>query len=81
LKKISVLIPTYNRPAFLRQALESVLNQTRLPDEIIIGDNSENNDENYALFQEFRQNHPFIKYIKNKKNIGFLTMIFFLQRR
>ncbi len=38
---ISVVIPTRNRPALLAETLTSVLNQTRLPDEIIIGDDSD----------------------------------------
>lgn len=35
---VAVIIPTYNRPHFLVQALESVLNQTRKPDEILVVD-------------------------------------------
>ncbi len=34
--KISVIIPTYNRATFLPDALESLLRQTRLADEIIV---------------------------------------------
>ncbi len=37
---IAVCIPTYCRPAFLREAMDSCLSQTRLPDEIVIEDNS-----------------------------------------
>jgi len=40
LPTISVCIPTCNRPALLKEALESVLNQTLLPLEIIVGDDS-----------------------------------------
>ena len=36
---VSVIIPTFNRPAFLAEALKSVLNQTMRPEEIIIVDN------------------------------------------
>lgn len=38
--KIAVCIPTYCRPAFLREAIDSCLRQTRPPDEIVIEDNS-----------------------------------------
>ncbi|WP_374165286.1 glycosyltransferase family 2 protein [Arcticibacter sp. MXS-1] len=37
---VSVIIPTFERPELLRTTLESVWNQTVLPDEIIIGDDS-----------------------------------------
>lgn len=33
---IAVVIPTFDRPASLRQALESVAGQTRLPDEVLV---------------------------------------------
>ena len=35
---VSVIIPTYNRAAFLRRALQSVQNQTRQADEVIVVD-------------------------------------------
>lgn len=38
--KITVIIPTYERPDFLRETLETVWAQTVLPDEIVIGDDS-----------------------------------------
>lgn len=38
---VSVVIPTYNRKELLLSAVESVLKQTVLPDEIIIVDNGE----------------------------------------
>jgi len=38
--KISVIIPTYQRPGFLKETLESVWAQSVLPNEIIIGDDS-----------------------------------------
>lgn len=41
--KITVCIPTYNRPDFLKQAIDSCLSQTLLPYEIIIGDDSKDN--------------------------------------
>lgn len=37
---ISVIIPTFRRPELLRETIESVWAQTRLPDEILIGDDS-----------------------------------------
>lgn len=36
---VSVVIPTHDRPLLLRQALDSVLGQTRLPREVVVVDN------------------------------------------
>ena len=36
--KISVLVTTHNRPAYLRKVLAGYLDQTRLPDELIVAD-------------------------------------------
>lgn len=36
---LSIVIPTYNRPALLHQTIQSVLSQTRQPREIIVVDN------------------------------------------
>ncbi len=38
MKSVSVVIPTHNRAPMLREALESVLNQSRQPDEILVVD-------------------------------------------
>lgn len=69
--KISVLIPTYKRPHWLRQCLLSVVNQTLKPYEVIISDNDpEKNTETEKIVYEFAKEHKFIKYEKNKENIG-----------
>ncbi|AMR34339.1 hypothetical protein A0256_24240 [Mucilaginibacter sp. PAMC 26640] len=39
--KVSVIIPTYHRPYFLNETILSVCKQTLLPDEILIGDDSD----------------------------------------
>jgi len=50
--RISVVIPTYNRAAAVGEAIESVLRQTRPPDEIIVVDDgsSDNTAEVLAAF-------------------------------
>lgn len=64
---VSILIPTYNRPEYLKKALESCFSQTLQDFEIVITDNSiDNQTEN--LIQTI--NHPSIRYHKNEKNIG-----------
>ncbi len=60
-------MPTYNRPAFLRESLQSVLLQTFSDFEIIITDNSADaeSEKVVAEFQDLR-----IRYFRNEENIG-----------
>lgn len=77
--KVSVIIPTYERLELFKQAVESVLNQSVLPSEIIIGDDSKNNDtEDYIeKYLKTYSNIP-IRYfhhrpsLKQGKNVEFL---------
>lgn len=47
--KISVIIPTMNRPESLKRTLDSLMRQTRLPDEIVVVDQSTNNQSKIAV--------------------------------
>ncbi|MHC1682477.1 MAG: glycosyltransferase [Clostridiaceae bacterium] len=62
---VSILIPTYNRPEFLKIALESAVNQTYRNIEIIICDDSTNNITNEMINSEYRNSEKII-YHKNK---------------
>jgi len=65
--EITVVIPTYNRAKLLRNAVESVLQQTFQDFEIIIiDDNSSDNTEQIV----YQFNDQRIKYIKKLKNEG-----------
>jgi len=62
--KVSVIIPTYNRPQFIGRAVESVLNQTYKNFEIVIVDSSPN-DLTTKIVKSFDDKR--IEYIKNEK--------------
>jgi GT2 family glycosyltransferase len=64
---VSVLIPTYNRPEYLRRAIESCLAQTYRNFEIIITDNSTNDDSAKMMA---RYGDPRLRYHSNGGNIG-----------
>ena len=66
---VSILIPTYNRPEYFKLALQSVLNQTYKNIEIIIGDDSTNNDTE-ELINYYINNYDNINYYHNEKNLG-----------
>ena len=63
---VSVIIPTYNRPDDLRNAIQSVLNQTYKNFELVIVNDAGTDVEH--LVKEFNNNK--IKYIVHKKNKG-----------
>ena len=67
---ISVLIPTFNRPSGLAEALQSLANQTLVPEEIIVindaGVSVQNVIDAYAELS--------IKYVENRENQGHLAI-------
>lgn len=62
---VTVLIPTYNRPEYFRQALESVLNQTYTNLEIVVSDDSDN-DLTENTIQPYLLADRRIKYVHHK---------------
>lgn len=58
--RVSVLLPTYNRAAYLRQAIESALNQTFRDIEVVIVDDG-STDDTAQIVQ--RINDPRVRYI------------------
>lgn len=66
---VSVLIPTYNRANYLEIALQSALDQTYQNIEIIICDDSTNDDSKRMLISYLKM-HPQIHYYNNGGNLG-----------
>lgn len=68
---VSILIPTYDRPDYLEQALKSALSQTYENIEIVISDNSENDlSEQMVNSYKAMPNGSKIRYIRNAENMG-----------
>ncbi|MBN3882869.1 MAG: glycosyltransferase family 2 protein [Nostoc sp.] len=67
---VSVIIPTYNRPEYLKQAIASAIKQTYQNIEILISDNcsSENPQALVASFGDSR-----IKFWQQQQNVGMLA--------
>lgn len=66
--KISICIPTYKRLDFFKIAIGSCLNQSLQDFEIIVGDNSDDDETGDYLA---KLNNPKIRYHKNASNLGF----------
>lgn len=68
---VSIALCTYNGEEFLREQLESIVNQTYSPIELIIVDDC-SSDNTYEILVEFAANHTFIKLFQNLENIGYI---------
>lgn len=69
----SIAMPTYNRPNFLRTAIKSVLVQNYSDFEIVVTDNS-TNDQSKIVCQQFHDKR--IRYFKNETSIGFARNLY-----
>lgn len=68
--KVSVGMPTYNRPEFLAQAIESILNQTYRDLELLISDNASPNPEVRAICERYAAADPRVQYFRQGANVG-----------
>lgn len=67
--KVSVIIPAYNEEKFLRECLDSVINQTLKNIEIICV-NDCSTDDTLNIFEEYSQKDDRIKVFSTPKNSG-----------
>jgi len=68
-EKIAAVVITYNRKKLLKECLNALVRQTRLPDSIIIIDNNSTDGTKDVLRREFLKNKIF-DYVGLKENIG-----------
>jgi len=66
---VSVIIPTYNRPAYLKEAIESAIQQTYQNIEIIVADDcGPASAENQKIVEAFQE--PRVIFRRNQTNVG-----------
>lgn len=68
-KKVSILIPTYNREKIISETIDSALSQTYSNIELIIVDNA-STDDTWNVIQAYAKKDNRIKAFRNKSNIG-----------
>ena len=69
-RKVSIALATYNGAAFLPAQLDSFLAQTRLPDELVVGDDN-SRDNTVALIEAFAARAPFpVRITVNNPGLG-----------
>jgi glycosyltransferase involved in cell wall biosynthesis len=67
--KVSVIIPNYNHSSFLRQRIESVINQTYEDFEVILLDDK-STDDSTEVITSYKDHPKVVKIIINEENSG-----------
>ncbi|MGE9892327.1 glycosyltransferase family 2 protein [Lachnospiraceae bacterium SGI.240] len=67
--KISIVIPVFNVEKYIGECLESVINQTRKPDEVIIVDDS-STDDSAEICKSYIEKADYIKLVTNSERGG-----------
>jgi glycosyltransferase involved in cell wall biosynthesis len=69
--KLSIAMCTYNGAAYLPEQLDSLAAQTRRPDELVVCDDSSNDNQTRRMVEAFRRHAPFrVRLFVNKQNLG-----------
>ena len=70
--KFSVLMSLYkhDKPEYLRQALDSILHQTVIADEIVIVEDGELTPDLYQTLDDYQNQYPHIRRLPFKENRG-----------
>ncbi len=66
---ICAVVVTYNRKALLSRCLNSLLAQSRPPDNIFVADNGSTDGTGDMIEHDFRD-HPFVEYVNLGANLG-----------
>lgn len=70
--KISVIMPVYNGEKYLKEAIDSILNQTYADFELLLIDDA-SSDSTENIIHSYNDNR--IVYIKNDKNLGLIKTL------
>lgn len=66
--KVTVLVPSYNHGRYLRERVESIMNQSYLNFELIIIDDH-SDDDSHEVITKLQARHKF-RYLRNERNSG-----------
>ena len=74
MKKIAIILSTYNGEKFLKEQIDSILNQTYKAFDLIIRDDG-SKDTSVNIIEEYIKNNANIKLIK-EENVGFIKSFY-----
>lgn len=69
MKKVTIMVPTYNQPQYIEQCIESAIMQDYPNLEIVISDDSTNDDTEKIIFEKYAHDSR-IYYFHNKVRLG-----------
>ena len=67
--QVSVVVTVFNEEASIKALLDSLLHQTKKPDEIVVVDGG-STDHTYELLKSYREKHKTIKLFREKGSIA-----------
>ena len=69
--KVSVLMSVYikEKPEYLKAAMDSIINQTRKADEILVMEDGPLTDELYEMIKGYQEEHPEIRTYIFEENV------------
>ena len=81
-KKVDIIMATYNTDvSYLRQQIDSILNQTYKNINLIISDDNSSNKEIQEVIKEYEQKDNRVKVYIQNKNIGYIHNFEFLLKK
>jgi glycosyltransferase involved in cell wall biosynthesis len=69
LPTLSVVVPNYNHAHFLPECLDSLVNQSITPLEILVVDDC-STDNSIEVVKEYAKKYPVVSWVRNEKNMG-----------
>jgi glycosyltransferase involved in cell wall biosynthesis len=76
---LSVLIPNHNHGGHLADCLDSLLSQSRPPDEIVVVDDA-STDDSWAIVSRYARRYPQIRPFRNPRRVGVMGTLNRAQR-
>ena len=69
---LTVVMPNYNHAQYLDHAVETIVTQTRPPDQFIILDDG-STDDSVDRITAWVQRYPYIQFVRNQRNSGVIA--------
>ena len=80
MEKVDILLATYNGARFLKEQLDSILNQTYSDFRLIISDDK-STDKTKAIIEEYAKKDSRIEYYIQENNLGVIRNFEFLMKK